>query len=106
MAQVRVGARLRMELPVDVEAIEQVLDDGARLDDGRAVDDEDRRLAERVHALHLRRREQRLLVPLVAHDLVVERELLEQPEEALRPRVVQVVNGDGHGNQIHPGLMP
>src|SRR5258706_126150 len=44
----------------------------------------------------LARREHRLAVALVGLDLVLQAELLEQPQHPLRARVVQVVNDD-HG---------
>ena len=45
-------------------------------------------------ASELGRREHRLRVALVALDLVLDAELLEQPEHALRARIVEVVDGE------------
>src|SRR5437879_5784249 len=53
-------------------------------------------LAERMHLAQRRRREHGLRVALIALDVVGEAELLEQPQHALRARVVEVVDDD-HG---------
>jgi hypothetical protein len=52
-----------------------------------------------VHGAERLRREHRLGVALVALDLVLDSELLEQPEDALRAGVVEVVDGN------HPPLL-
>ena len=62
-----------------------------------AVVGQHRRLAERMDAGELGRRQHRLGVALVFLQLVGNLELLEQPEDALRARVVEVVDGDHRG---------
>jgi hypothetical protein len=91
-APARVRARRRRE-PALAVALEHVLDDRAGLGHGQRAVGHDRRLAERMHLPERRRREQRGRVALVALDLVRDCELLEQPEHALRARMVQVVDG-------------
>jgi hypothetical protein len=75
-------------------ALEQVLDDGARFGHrGGAVGDHGR-LAERVDGAQFRRRQHRLRVALVFFDLVLQSQFFEQPENALRARIVEVVDND------------
>src|SRR5215471_5745898 len=50
-----------------------------------------------MHGPQFPRCEQRLRIALVAHDVVLEPEFLEQPEHALRTRVVQVMDRDHAG---------
>lgn len=52
-------------------------------------DADDGRLAERVHLLELGRREEGLLVAVEDFDLVVDLELLEEPEDALGARLLE-----------------
>ena len=77
-------------------AVGEVLDDRAGLGERLVAVAHDGRLAERMHRAQLGRREHGLLVALVGLDLVLEAELLEQPQDALRARVVQMVDDD-HG---------
>ena len=53
-----------------------------------------RRLAQRMHGAQLRRRQHGLRVALVALDLVGQAQLFQQPEDALRARVVEVMESD------------
>src|ERR1019366_5027435 len=78
-------------LPV---ATYEVLDDCPRLDEREVPVGDDGRLAERVHGAKLRRREHRLPVALVALHFVLEPELLQEPEDALRAGVIEVVKDD------------
>ena len=55
-----------------------------------------RRLAERMHRLQFRRREHGRGVALVALHLIGHAELLQQPQDALRARIVEMMDGD-HG---------
>ena len=55
-----------------------------------------RRLAKRMDAAQLGRREHGLLVSLVAPDLVRKFELLQHPQHTLRARVLEVMDDDGH----------
>ena len=75
-------------------ALHQVLDDRARLGEREITFGEHRRLAERMHFAQRRRREHRLRIALVALDLVGQVELLEQPQHALRARIVEVMDDD------------
>ena len=77
-------------------ALHQVLDDRARLREREVALGKHRRLAERVHFAQRCGREHRLRIALVALDLVGQPELLEQPQHALRARVVEVMDDD-HG---------
>jgi hypothetical protein len=52
------------------------------------------RLAERVDGAQFRRRQHRLRIALVFLDLVVQAQFFKQPQDALRARVVQMVDGD------------
>src|SRR5260221_10680310 len=77
-------------------AVNQVLDDRARLRQREVALGEHRRLAERMHFAQRRGREHGLRIALVALDLIRKLELLEQPKHALRARVVEVMDHD-HG---------
>src|SRR5260221_4607195 len=77
-------------------ALHQVLDDRARLRQREVALGEHRRLAERMHFAQRRGREHGLRIALVALDLIRKLELLEQPQHALRARVVEVMDYD-HG---------
>ena len=74
---------------------EEIVHDRTGLDDPLPAILDHRGLAERIDREELWRREPRLGVALVAPDLVGKLELLQQPEDALRARVVQVVK-DNH----------
>src|SRR5260221_11860886 len=82
----------------------EILDDRARLGERESAVGDYRRLAERMHRPQLGRREHRLRIALVGLDLVLQAELFEQPEHALRARVVQVVDED-HGFLLFSFLM-
>ena len=75
---------------------DQVFDDRPGFDQRMAVMLNHRRLAERVHLPELRRGEHGGLVPLIALDFVRQPELLEQPEDALRAAVLEVMDDYGH----------
>ena len=77
-------------------ALDEVLEDRAGLGERDVAVRDHRRLSERVDLPERRRREHRLRVALVVLDLVGNAELFEQPEHALRARVVQVMDGE-HG---------
>src|SRR5258706_14298652 len=68
----------------------------ARLRQREVALGEHRRLAERMHFAQRRGREHGLRIALVALDLIRKLELLEQPQHALRARVVEVMDHD-HG---------
>jgi hypothetical protein len=69
-----------------------MLDDGPGLRERRAILGDDRRLAERMHLAQRWRREHRRGIALIALHLVVETELLEEPQHSLRARIVQVMD--------------
>ena len=75
-------------------ACEEGLEDGPGFGEDAPVVDDRWRLAERVDRLERRRSPQRLGVPLVAAELVLQAELFEQPEDAMRAGVVEVMDGD------------
>nr|GEU28143.1 hypothetical protein [Tanacetum cinerariifolium] len=64
-------------------SVHQVFHDGAGLGHHHAVIDNHWRLAERMDGAQLGRRQHGLGVALVAHDLVVESQLFQQPQHAL-----------------------
>ena len=98
VAQHSVAMRRRTKPPVGL--FDQILDDRPGFRDGAAkapiglVIDDHRRLAERMHRTKLRRSEHRRLVPFVALDPVGQAKLFEQPQYALRTRILQMVDGD------------
>src|ERR1700722_15714656 len=55
-----------------------------------------------MHGQQRRRGEHRLRVPLVAFDLVVEPQLFEEPEDALRAGVVEVMDDDHRFPRVIP----
>src|SRR5260370_38674733 len=99
VAQTLARARRRYQ-PARAVALDQVLHDGARLRERGVAIGDDRRLAERVHLAQRRRREHGPRIALVALDLVLEAELLQQPQQALGARVVQVVDDD-HFSRVY-----
>ncbi len=72
---------------------ENVFDDGAGFGDRLALIGDDRRLAQRVDGEQLGRGGHGLGVPLVALDLVRQAELLQQPQDALRTGIVEMMDG-------------
>ena len=75
---------------------DEILDDCASRGDHLPVVLDHRRLAERVDRLQFRRREHRRLVPFVAPDVIGQLKFLEQPENALRPRIFEMMHRDRH----------
>ncbi len=92
-APVRFAVRRRAQAALAVGG-KQVLDDGTRLGDCDVALADHRRLAERVHALERGRGEHRLRIARIALDPVVDFQFLEQPQDALRTGVLEVVHGD------------
>src|SRR5690242_15546603 len=74
-------------------SLDEVLDDRARFGDGQIAVGDDGRLPERMHAQELRRREARLRIARIPLDLVRDTQLLEEPEDAMGARVLEVVEG-------------
>ncbi|MNT49263.1 hypothetical protein D3C72_1861030 [compost metagenome] len=101
-AQLLRRARRRDQAAIAV-ALDQVLDDGARFGDGVGAVRNHGRLAQRVDGLQRGGRQHGFRVALVALDLVVEAQFLEQPEHALRARIVQMVDDD-HGFPVRRWL--
>src|SRR5882724_4364504 len=79
----------------------EIIDDRAGLGDFDIAVDDDGRLAERMDFRKLRRRQPRLRIALIAHHLVRRPKLLQQPEDALRARVVEMMERK-HGRS--PGV--
>ena len=75
-------------------ALDQVLDDRARLREHEVAVLDDRRAAERMDLLELRRRKHGLRIALVAHDGVRGAELFQHPQHTLRAGVVEMVDFD------------
>jgi len=92
VARVVRGLRVGHQLAAAVAQCDQ-LDGCARLCRDVPVDVDDRRFAQRVNRPQLGRRQADRLAR-VKHDLVIDAQLLEQPKNSLRARVVQVVDGD------------
>ena len=76
--------------------VEQVFDDGAGFGHHRLAVADRRRLAQRVDGGEFGRRQRSLFVARIALDFAGHRQLFEQPEHALRARVLEVVDGQGH----------
>src|SRR6185436_11839629 len=74
----------------------QIFNNRSGLGDGQLAVADHRGFAERMHRAQLGRREHGLRVALVALHLVGQAEFFEQPEDALRARIVEVMDGD-HG---------
>src|SRR5215469_2016199 len=76
---------------------DEVVDDRTGLMDHAALIGDDRRFAEGMDRLQLGRRQPGLRIALIALDPIGEAQLLEEPQDALRSGVVEVVN-DNHGH--------
>src|SRR5436305_8871978 len=72
---------------------DEVLHDGAGFAEHQLSIRDDRRRANRMQGLVLRRREARARIPLVALELIVKPELLAQPDDALGLRPAEVMDG-------------
>src|SRR6185437_9370404 len=83
----------RHQLAVTV-AVGEVFDDRAGLGHGQLAVGDHWRLAQRMHAPEFRRRQHGLRVALVALDLVRHAKFFQQPQDALRARIVEVVESD------------
>lgn len=94
MADMGVGARRRDEVGAAM-ALTQMLDDRPRFHDDAAIIFEQRRFAERVNGTQFGRREVGDGIALIMADRIRRAELLEQPEDALRTTVVDVVDNQG-----------
>src|SRR6202171_1705061 len=90
--------------PAVAIAIDHVFDDGARLRQRQRSIGDDRRFPERMHGTKRWWRQHGLRIALVAPDLVLQAELFEQPQHALRARVIQVVDDD-HENAYSQSAM-
>ena len=73
---------------------DKVVDDRPGFGEAQRTILDDRRLSQGVDAPQARRREHRLRVPLVTNDFVVEPDLFEEPQDALRARIVQMMDLD------------
>jgi hypothetical protein len=73
---------------------DDVVDDRARFGNHPPIVANHRRLAERMNGFQLRWRQTGLRIALVRLDLVREPQLLQQPEDALGARIVEVMNDD------------
>ncbi len=88
-----VGAGRRGQAPAPVVP-DDVIDDRPGFGDGAAVVGYDRGFAERVDLLELRRRQVRDGIAPVMCNCIVDTELFEQPQDALRARLVEVMEGN------------
>ena len=92
--------------PAIVVLVHQVFDNRTGFGDGPVAVGYDRRLAQRMHVQEFGRRKSGLLVAAVALDLVVASEFFEEPENALRTGVLEVVDGDHGGTSLRcPGRL-
>ena len=73
--------------------------DGAAFKDDLAIGFDHRALAQRMHGLQFRRRQIGHGVAIVMLDLVGRSQFFQQPQDALRAAVVEMVNND-HGNSL------
>ena len=77
-------------------SLDQVFDDRAGFGDGALAVDDHGRFAERMNLEQFGRRQHRLLVALVVHDLVGHAQFFKQPQNAVRARILKVMDDD-HG---------
>src|ERR1700733_1126034 len=80
---------------------DKIVDDCARFREAQSVVLYNWRLSQRMDAPQARRGALGLRVPLVGDDFVVEPDLFEEPQDALRARVVEMMNLD-HGKNSRP----
>src|SRR5580704_18768626 len=73
---------------------DKVVDDRPGFGEAQRTILDDWRLSQGVDVPQARRREHRLRVPLVTNDFVVEPDLFEKPQDALRARIVEVMDLD------------
>src|ERR1044072_9976206 len=92
VAQRRLAIGRRPEPPFRL--LDEIIDDRSGFGDRPPLVLDHPRLAERMGALQRRRRQHRLRIGLVAVDLIGQLELLEQPEDALRARIFEMVDDD------------
>ena len=78
-------------------AADDVIDDGAGLMDREFAVGDHRRLAQGVNLTKGVRRQPGLSVTLIGLDPVIDAQFLQEPEDALRARVVEVVDDDHDG---------
>ena len=74
----------------------QIVHDRASLDQAMTVDLHHRGAAERVNGAQRGGRAHGLSIAFVAADVIGFAQFLQQPEDALRPAVVQMMDDDGH----------
>ena len=92
-----IGASRRRHHRALAVTADDVVDDGAGLRDRRIAVGDDGRFAERMDLCELRRRQPGLGVALVALHLIGRTQLLQQPQNALRAGVVEVMKRQ-HGD--------
>ena len=83
---------------------DKIIHDGAGFGDGDSAIGNNRRLAQRVYCLQLRRREARGGVALIEFDVIRDVQLFKQPENPLRAGIIQVMDDD-HGQFPRGGLL-
>ena len=76
---------------------DQVVENGPGLGQAQRSVLDDRRLSERMDGPQARRRKQGLGVAPVSDDFVAEAEFLQQPEDSLRTRIVEMMDLDQGG---------
>src|ERR1700733_13636759 len=86
-----IALRRRQSLAISSD---KVVDDRAGFGEAQRTILDDRRLSQRVDGPQARGGEHRLRVPLVTNDFVVEPDLFEKPQDALRARIVEVMDFD------------
>jgi hypothetical protein len=85
-------------------AADDVVDDRPGLADHLVAVDDHRGLTQRMDGGQLRRRQMGLGITDIGLELIGQAQLLQQPEDALRPRLVEVVDDD-HAFPLPDALM-
>src|SRR4030095_2473596 len=78
---------------------DEKIDDRTGFGNNHALILDHRRFAEGMDLLELRRSEHGLRVPLITADIVGDAKFLEQPKNALRAAVLEMMDDQGHGRR-------
>src|SRR5580658_1026017 len=92
--------RIRRRRQLIAVACDKIIDDSPSLRQPQRSVLDDRRLPERMDVAQAPWRKHGFRVALIADDFVIERKLFQEPQDSLRPRVVEMVDFD----QMRPTL--
>jgi hypothetical protein len=90
----RAGFRLQ---PAAAVTVDEIFGDGARFGQRQPAVGYDRRFAERMHGAQFRRRQHGRGMAPIGLDFIRKIKLLKQPEDAVRARLLEVMDGDHEG---------